>query len=103
MENYDFRLTNTLGFPVVLNKTTVNTWKKKKTHKINTNEAHAFILFSWGLFCVLTMLSSWTLRALFSSVKFQLYVFHQSKGYDALCNSSETFSPRHKQPLHMTY
>ena len=48
MENYDFRLTNTLGFPVVLNKTTVNTWKKK-LHKINTNEAYAFILFPWGL------------------------------------------------------
>ena len=48
MENYDFHLTNTLGFPVVLNKTTVNTWKKK-LHKINTNEAYAFILFPWGL------------------------------------------------------
>ena len=36
MENYDFRLTNTLGFPVVLNKTTVNTWKKN-IYKINTN------------------------------------------------------------------
>ena len=101
MENYDFRLTNTLGFPVVLNKTTVNTWKKK-THKINTNEAYAFILFPWGLFCVLTMLSSWTLRALFRSVKFQIYFFHQSKGYEALCNRSENFSPRHKQSLNVT-
>ena len=50
MENYDFRQANTLGFPVVLNKTTVNTWKKKKDrHKINTNEAYAFILFPWEL------------------------------------------------------
>ena len=48
------------------------------------------------------MLSSWTLRTLFSSVKFQLYVFQQSKGYEALCNRSETFSPRHKQPLNVT-
>jgi len=61
-----------------------------------------FIIFPWGLCWILTMLSSWTLRTLFSSVKLQLYVFDQSKGYEALCNSSETFSPRHKQPLNMT-
>lgn len=43
MENYDFNQANTLGFPVVLNKTTVNTWKK--IQKINTNESYAFIIF----------------------------------------------------------
>ena len=35
MENYDFRQANTLGFPVVLNKTTVNTWEKKKKQDIH--------------------------------------------------------------------
>ena len=44
MENYDFSHANTLGFPVVLNKTTVNTWKKK-IQKINTNESYAIIIF----------------------------------------------------------
>ena len=41
MENYDFRQANTLGFPVVLNKTTVNTWgKKNKTYtKLSLNHA----------------------------------------------------------------
>ena len=41
MENYDFRQANTLGFPVVLNKTTVNTWEKKnKTYtKLSLNHA----------------------------------------------------------------
>lgn len=43
-----------------------------------------------------------TLRALFWSVKFQIYVFHQSKDFEALCNSSETFSSTHKKPPYTT-